>query len=312
MIKVDNAYIITPVHKIVEGIGNHFGVFNDIHIGYEDIMVTCPFHSGGNESNPSMGIVTEDKVGVETGLVHCFACGWTGDLGKLVGELLKDPEMTGDQWLTQTFGMEFISQRSLVIDKRELVPEKTFVSPHFLEEFDKYHPYLEDRGITEETANRFMVRVDTDRGNILFPVRDQNGNIEYVAHRSLTHKRFHIPEGVDKKIYGLYEAMYQRTSSNELILCEGVFDAMSATQFGHSAVALLGTGSKKQLEIIKYLSPRVIWMAFDGDEAGHKGALRAMQYLTGYKMVGKIFIPEGRDVNDLTESEFNALDRRML
>lgn len=312
MIKLKGVYISAPVSEIIQTVSGELGLFKDIRYGATDIMVTCPFHDGGNENTPSMGIVTENKPGVEAGLSHCFACSWTGDFSKLIEPFIPDTFVNGEEWLAKRFGTDYLPTRELKFGSRSIPERPQYVSPHFLEQFDTYHAYLKNRGISQSVASLFDVRVDAVRGNILFPVKDAEGNILYIAHRNMHEKRFHIPVGVKKGLYGVYELTKGRIGSNDLIVCEGVFDAMSATEFGAHSIALLGTGSKEQFELVKQLLPRHIILAFDGDHAGAIATVRAYEHLSGHKMISQLVVPEGKDLNDLTYEEFHSLPLRRM
>ena len=70
-----------------------------------------------------------------------------------------------------------------------------------------------------------------------------------------------------------------------------------------AAIALLGTGTPEQFNLIKKLPFRKIVAAFDGDEAGDKGAKRLIKIINN-KLVKSLVVPRGKDINDLSEQEF--------
>jgi DNA primase len=52
---------------------------------------------------------------------------------------------------------------------------------------------------------------------------------------------------------------------------------------------------------------RKIILALDPDDAGEKGTKRIANKLNQYKIVTKLKIPNGKDINDLSKEEFDNL-----
>ena len=69
---------------MVESILQHFPNAT-IASGYARIR--CPYHKGGREKRPSMGILLEDKGTMEAGTCHCFTCGKVISFSDMVKEL---------------------------------------------------------------------------------------------------------------------------------------------------------------------------------------------------------------------------------
>ena len=77
MIKVNNIYISASVQEIVSLLKTHLSLMGrnllgQIKHGRDNIQITCPFHSNGQERRPSCGIRTTESEGKEIGSVHCF------------------------------------------------------------------------------------------------------------------------------------------------------------------------------------------------------------------------------------------------
>ena len=49
-------------------------------------------------------------------------------------------------------------------------------------------------------------------------------------------------------------------------------------------------------------------LALDPDDAGEKGEQKIIDYFKGKKLLSKLVIPEGKDVNDLSYVEFMELE----
>lgn len=303
MLKINSYFVDEPMLDIIYTAQSELNIFPDVIDG-KNIMVTCPFHKGGMETTPSMGIASEEVEDVETGYVHCFGCGYTGSFSQLIEDVLDAGEGSGDVWLNTRFTPVFVKKKLLpTFEKRERVENYKFLNPSFLDTYDKYHPYLAQRGISKRTAELYMLRYSSYENSILFPVRDVQGRIKFVMERSVDKKKFHFPSGVNKGLYGLYEA---RLSSDcrEILIVESAFNAMSATQWGRPAIALMGTGNDEQMELINQLPYNRLVFAFDPDDAGMKAQNRFINFFRGKKLMTALVIPEGKDVNDLTVTEF--------
>ena len=139
---------------------------------------------------------------------------------------------------------------------------------------------------------------------ITFPVRDINGNCLFVSRRSIHGKTFFLPKEFIKPVYGLYELP---KDVKELIICESVINALTCVVYGKPAVALFGTGDEAQYNTLSNLPVRKYILALDPDNAGNKGIYRILKSSLRNKMLTKLIIPEGKDINDLTKFEFDNL-----
>lgn len=61
-----------------------------------------------------------------------------------------------------------------------------------------------------------------------------------------------------------------------------------------------------KIEQLKRMPNRKFILALDPDEAGERGREKLRKGLTN-KIVTEYIIPKGKDINDLTEDEFNNL-----
>ena len=124
-----------------------------------------------------------------------------------------------------------------------------------------------------------------------------------VVKRNVDFKKFYIPKGVDKAIFGINHI---DNTCNEVIICESVFNTLTAEVYGYHSLALFGTGTESQYETLKNLPVRRYILMFDGDNAGRKGAERFKKNIKN-KLITDIHLPEGKDVNDLSKEEFLKL-----
>ena len=82
--------------------------------------------------------------------------------------------------------------------------------------------------------------------------------------------------------------------------------------YGKYAVALNGTGSSSQLQELKNLPYRKIILALDPDEAGIKGCHKIYKALKDSKLITRVQVPKGKDINDLSEEEFKNLNEYFM
>lgn len=306
-------------------------LFKEFKKGRNNIQTCCPIHNDGQEAKPSCGISTvpqktADRI-LPPGTVHCFTCGYTATLEEMISNCFGKDDFGyyGKMWLTKNFlTVSVESRKEIELDVSRSAPKKSKTIYVSEEELDKYrytHPYMYKRKLTDELIERFDIGYDkryvleTKPGVfarplkcITFPVRDITGNTLFIARRSVDTKFFHYPENVNKPVYGLYELSQLQTFPEEIIVCESMFNATTCWAYGKYGVALLGTGTESQYETLKKLPCRKIITGLDPDKAGIKATERLKAALSGSKLVTSLVLPEGKDINDLTEEEFNSLD----
>ena len=173
----------------------------------------------------------------------------------------------------------------------------------------QYHPYLETRGISEDTANALGIGyLATGRsplkGRIVFQVRDyRKGKTVILSHlgravddtepKYLFYKDFQkAAELYGQDWLGRTEDSAEQIASHGLILTEGTFDVAKAYEAGwRNIVASFGARlSDVQAErIAKIAQDNPVTIAYDRDEAGKEGALRAQGMLLKRQLEARIF-----------------------
>lgn len=295
----------------------------------DHIQITCPYHSNGMERKPSAGIRKSD------GLLHCFACGEIHTLPEVISHCFgHDEDLIGTwgwQWLIRNFttvqveerkDVEIDFRRSSMADKNSVKVDKINNNRVTEEELDKYryiHPYMYQRGLTDEIIEMFDIGVDLQSNCITFPIRDVHGNCLFIARRSVKTKFFHYPEGVEKPLYGLYEyynyaegkyGAQHKIDCSQVIVCESMFDALSFWTIHKPAFALNGLGNDLQFKQLRELPCREIILATDMDERGLAARERIRKNMKNTKIIAEYFFPEGRkDANDCTKEELLNLKK---
>lgn len=303
---------------------NQIPLLNKMKGTTSDIMVTCPYHSLGQEKRPSAGIRRDD------GMFHCFACGEVHSLPEVISHCFgkDDSGLFGWKWLLNKFGTVGVEERKdVVLDFNRYmgntdisgIRNKEFGGYITEEELDSYryiHPYMYERGLTDEVIEIFDIGYDASTQSITFPVKDVHGNCLFIARRSVKNKWFNYPKGVEKPLYGLYElySLYidgffvNQIPNDEVIVCESMLDALSFWTVGKCAVALNGLGNELQFKQLRELPCRKIILATDMDERGLSARKRIRFNLQNKKIVTEYYFPNGKkDANECTAEELRAL-----
>lgn len=316
MIKLQDTYIQTDTQSVLDVLKFELaqkGIkrFAITRLNGDNLQSNCPFHKNGQERKPSFGINGEiDKC-------HCFACGWSGTIEEMISELFgyMDDGKFGKRWLIKKFNSIEIETRPNIMEgfggrcnihtkcnntNSDRIQEITE------EELDKYryiHPYMYERGLTDEIIERFDIGYDKERDEITFPVRDLEGRCVFVAGRSVKIKFFRLPKGLNKPIYcsdkfrtGTYRTAY---------ITESFLNCLTCWKYDKPAMAMIGTGNQKQYEILNNLPVRSYILAFDPDEAGRKATERFKKNVHG-KIIKELQYPDDRDINDLQEEFLNC------
>ena len=280
----------------------------------DDIMLCCPYHKNGQESRPSAGIRKSD------GLFHCLACGETHGLDEMVANCLgyNDP-IVGYRWIIRNFDAVKVEERKpIVLDLSRGIVDKIveatkYVSEEELDKYRVYHPYMYERGLTDDVIELFDIGYDAETNCITFPVRDLQGRCLFVARRNVAYKRFDIPKGVEKPLYGYHEVAKKALESggkylDKVYLCEGLFDCLRLWCNGKIAVAGFGClYNSLQMFEIDQLPTRKIVLALDNDIAGQVAAEKLKEQVKG-KLITRAVIPNGhKDIGECTDEEIQNL-----
>jgi DNA primase len=136
-----------------------------------------------------------------------------------------------------------------------------------------YHPYLKERGISEELAQMFGVGFFPGKGimagRVVFPILDDGAVCVAYAGRAIggEEPRYKLPPGFHKAwvLYNLH-----RVKGDAVTVVEGFISAMKVTEAGFPCVALMGSTmseeQEKLLRTFKYLT-----LMLDPDDAGRAG-----------------------------------------
>lgn len=197
------------------------------------------------------------------------------------------------------------------------------------DEWEALRGHLESRGADLLLAEELGLVVRGERGlydrfrhRVIFPIEDLRGRTLGFGGRVIGEGEpkylnspdspiYHKGEG----LYGIRQARDYIIGKKEALVVEGYFDVLSLAQREvRNVVAPLGTAlTVPQLRMLKPLCQRVVFL-FDGDEAGRKAAMRAVELAVEEGIEAEVvLLPEGEDPDSFvrTKGEGGLLQRRM-
>jgi DNA primase len=168
-------------------------------------------------------------------------------------------------------------------------------------------PYLQSRGITEQTAVMFRLGFVREPemghepyvGKLAIPYLTPTGVID-IRFRSLNSDggpKYMSRPGATTHIFNINALS---NDSDVLAICEGELDTVVATQAGFSAVGLPGANNWKSFYNRVLADWSKVILLCDGDNAGREMAKHLSRELDN---VFPVFMPEGQDVNDVYLTE---------
>lgn len=179
--------------------------------------------------------------------------------------------------------------------------------------------YLRKKGFADEDmmslgliSEKNGKRYDKFRNRVMFPIQNTNGKVIGFGGRIIDEgepKYLNSPESAvfykKDNLYGLNVTSREISESNRAILVEGYMDVISLYESGvRNVTASLGTAlTQNQARMLKRYSTNVV-ISYDGDAAGVKAALRAMDilYREGCK-VKVLHIAGGADPDDFVRTK---------
>lgn len=305
MLQIGDVTISADVEDIIEQIQEDTGLLQNTNELETDIMCTCPIHKGGMERTPSLGI------NKDSGVVHCFTCGYKGDIIALVSECYSIPY---NQAYRKLVG-DFVYSGKRVLDigvsrgtNNSITLNRDFILPFIKNNYTAWN-YLFSRGVDAlKLKNVFPIGYDQDTSSAIFYVRDLKGNYVGSKTRSIQGKRFANSTGAKKStyLYGAYELLQSEWQPQDPIwLCESEIDALTVWSRGGYAVAIGGSHiSNIQLSILYALGVRRVIDGLDKDEAGREGWKNFCTYVRGISVYDTKYPVDKKDINDLTEKEY--------
>jgi DNA primase len=190
-----------------------------------------------------------------------------------------------------------------------------------LENLDLHHPYLAERGLTQEAIAEFGLGYCSKgmmTGRIVIPIHNPDGQVVAYAGRWPSEPpgdtpKYKLPAGFRKslELFNLDRAI-KEPADHPFVIVEGFFDCIKLWQHGvRRVVALMGsTLSPAQEELIREHTnahSRVI-VILDEDDAGRAGRDHIVKHLARWMFVKvHVFADEGRQPEHLSAAEARQL-----
>ena len=209
--------------------------------------------------------------------------------------------------LGRNIGLAYFHQRG-----DEII--KTFGLGYCLDEWDNFTTHARRNGYSDAVLEKTGLTIfkedgkcyDRFRGRVMFPIFSISGRVLGFSGRILSKEKqaakyVNSPDSdiYNKShiLYGLYQARNAIGKAEKCYLVEGNVDVVSMHQSGVcNTVASCGTSlTIEQIRLIKRYTPNVT-VLYDGDSAGIKAALRAVNLLFEEGMhVRVVLFPDGED-----------------
>ena len=268
-----------------------------------DFVVSC-FNPDHEDNDPSLRI---DRI---TGKMHCFSCGFRGDVFQHFGEKV-------DKLVLKSHSLKEKILKLLV--RNPLIPKGAIG-------FE-----LDYRGIRAETFKHFNAFTHSTEPDfvdrVVFPITDISddliGFIGRFLHSNADPKYKVHPRKTKLPMYPVKVKHIQ----NSIIVVEGIFDMLNLYDKGlYNVVTGFGI-SRGQLPKVKYYKRRLkkieeiieefstyklqgitkIYVMYDGDAPGMEAAAGLKEILKDDFIVDTIDIADGEDPGDFTAEKVRAL-----
>lgn len=280
---------LVPLQQVV---ADAFGRNYPTEVGNGWLKLPCPIspwtHERGQDRNPSSGISVHDNG---TSIFNCFTChakmplaglltryqGYSGeDLGTLIEEVEEG------EYLGPTTAPEWDEGDVEEVD--EPLDETLYLD---LYDPAAGHPYLEERGVADLTAESLQLMVDPEdpldgEERILFPVFGLDRKLYGFSGRA-TNKGATLKvrdyAGLRKAHHLLGAHMFADGDMPYVIVVEGLVDYARMWNAGYPAVASMHSQlTDRQIALLKEIGLPV-YLMFDDDQAGRDGVAKAIPKL---------------------------------
>jgi len=232
---------------------------------------------------------------------HCMGCGEGGSLSKLIPILRSESNGQGTDADVIDINKRRGSKRQDPVDQAEALTErKVRKYQEHLQSKPALLRYLtEERGLTDETIQRFEIGYDEHRSRYVIPVRDSEGVLVNFRRYSKDGR----PKFTNAFGHGTPPRLYpeRELEAEVLVLAEGEWDALATIQNGHHAVTGTHGSTTWDTEWSKQLAGKTIYVCYDNDKVGRIGAKKAARSLAFHAEVHVIDLPVEEEKQDLTD-----------
>jgi DNA primase len=285
-----------------------YGVQGLRRSGKAHLRGRCPLHAG--DGRDTFHVDTAQQV------FHCFACQAGGSVLDLVAAIercgLREAAEKLSGWQSPAMHVDL---RPPAI-KRTVTKKINSLQPlaFRLRGVEWRHPYLQARGICEDTAAEFGVGFYSGPGlmqhRLVIPIEDEAGQLVGYCGRSLdgNEPRYKFPPKFAKSqlLFNLHRAA--ATKQQRVIVVEGFFDCLKVYQAGfRSVVALMGSSLyEKQCRLLVQRFQHISLM-LDGDVTGRRASSLIAPMLAAYRPTDVIELADGLQPDQLTAQSIRQI-----
>jgi hypothetical protein len=248
----------------------------------DELVVRCVFDNCDADSNGDEAHLYFSKATSQYDCKKCHAKGNIVTLAQQLGDQPKDV---------------FLNPKPL----RKSAPSRSTLNPNIVEKCNREMPerirtYLNNRGITDEIIRDYSLGFGSfyERNWITIPIKDEGGKFSFLKLRmdpeddTNPDKSKVFPFGKEAQIYG-WDTLQE--TEEKIVIAEGEFDRLILLSKGIPAVTSTGgAGTFKREWLLHFENICNIYVCYDNDEAGRKGADRVLNlFLANEKLDSKLF-----------------------
>ena len=285
----------------------------------DELLSTCPMHlerTGKQDANPSWSINTN------TGVHHCFSCGYKGTLLSLIAELLEFKTQWGrldieasKSWLLQYVEVDFeaLSKELESLKNAYTVPNKPIeMSEARLSVFDRPPQWArEARNLSELSCDIYSVRWDHGKEAWITPIRHPHTNklLGWQEKGQVTKSFRNRPTGIVKSstLFGSAQA----SGADSTLVVESPLDVLRlhTADLGIMGVATFGSSVSEDQYLLMSEAKKLI-VAFDNPNIDKAGEVAASKLYDITRLAGLecwFFnyknTPETKDIGDMSSDQ---------
>jgi DNA primase len=207
-----------------------------------------------------------------------------GDFTKLLSFLRNETYDETADYLLNEYTTEYTYDEEIVLKMPRFDRvERKHLPKGWMQQYAFRHPYLGNRGISEEVQQLARIGYCKQSNAVVIPWYDGNNRLANAKFRTVKGKTFwYAKDGVPIK-HSVYNINHiYKYGIKEAVLCEAEIDALSWLQIGIPAIALGGsTFTEVQAEIILRSPLESIVIARDNDAVGNELQEKVINRLQG-------------------------------
>lgn len=274
----------------------------------QELLAKCP-NKNHEDNNPSWSI--HNELGDNSnGLFYCYSCKWSGDVFKLIMEVLGCSFSESLKFVQgKDFGKSDDIESSVNVNTenyRTYWPKPIQIPKGVVEvEYEsKCFQYLFSRGIYWDDIQRFGLMDWTWKRRVFVPLHFRGYLISWLArsYNGDDRKVLNMP-GRNGIKWAFFGTNFLKKENTTIYLTEGWVDAIRLHQAGfQNVVAVCGSVlSEEKIKQLTWVRDVIYWA--DGDNPGRKFATEVKNWFSAFADVVVVECDEGKDPADYSIDE---------